>query len=662
MLQLGAHPNIVALHYCVVSERDEFLMFTTFVDGAKPLADAVASKALQSGAIGAARRRVAGVLVDVAVALEFCHAQGVLHQDVKQDNVLLGADGSAKLMDFGLASKGEGVDGALRAEYKGCTPTYDSPEVLALRADLLATKLDNEAYKAMKAERRLSPATHDIFAFGAMAAALYTAPAPGDGGNAKLASVRERPRFPPADASADAVRAWARRCTRILPRSSRRSTGSTARRSARSTRSDIGKPPLLTHGKRAPAADRARGADGRAPRRHRALRRVRSRRALRLRRGAARRARACVASAARRDRAVRARPDARRPSRSRSQRRRRLFGPSRVRARGRGARGGGQRGRGRRGRREGAGRGRRAPRGRRRRRDMRCETIVSATETARLALFALAEARARAATTTRAPTRSSRALASDVSTAEASFVAPVAADDTDRACLAAAAADADAVVDAATGRATRVSERLAATPIALKAVAGITPAARDREAPPPAVVTDALARFGIAGASGLYLIEGGGASGKSWILRALVAELARARARGRRGRGGGAGVARSRSGCRSRRSRRTSRSTTPSRSTSTRPRSPKRGTRAGSCCCSTGSTRCRPRAAPASSTPRSTAPRAPAPSSCSRRGRARPTPTSSRRSASASSRPCRSAPRPSPPRSASRPSPRRRSS
>ena len=78
----------------------------------------------------------------------------------------------------------------------------------ALRADLLATKLDNEAYKAMKAERRLSPAMHDIFAFGAMAAALYTAPVMAHGGNAKLASVRST-EFPPADASVDAVRAWA---------------------------------------------------------------------------------------------------------------------------------------------------------------------------------------------------------------------------------------------------------------------------------------------------------------------------------------------------------------------------------------------------------------------------------------------------------------------
>ena len=89
MLQLGAHPNIVALHYCVVSERDEFLMFTTLVDGAKSLDEAVKTKALYAGAVGAARRRVERVLVDVAAALDFCHGRGVLHQDVKQANCLL---------------------------------------------------------------------------------------------------------------------------------------------------------------------------------------------------------------------------------------------------------------------------------------------------------------------------------------------------------------------------------------------------------------------------------------------------------------------------------------------------------------------------------------------------------------------------------------------
>ena len=64
--------------------------------------------------------------------------------------------------------------------------------------------------------------------------------------------------------------------------------------------------------------------------------------------------------------------------------------------------------------------------------------------------------------------------------AEASFVAPSAADGTDRAYLAAVAADEDAVADAATGRAARVSEKLAETPIELKIRGDITPAARTR--------------------------------------------------------------------------------------------------------------------------------------------------------------------------------------
>ena len=50
------------------------------------------------------------------------------------------------------------------------------------------------------------------------------------------------------------------------------------------------------------------------------------------------------------------------------------------------------------------------------------------------------------------------------------------------------------------------------TPITLKARADIKPAPRERGAP-PAVVTDTLARSGLAGPSGLFAIEGGGASG-----------------------------------------------------------------------------------------------------------------------------------------------------
>ena len=66
--------------------------------------------------------RTLGIAFDAARGLEFAEKQGLIHRDIKPDNLMLAADGTAKIIDLGIATQP-----AAGAEVSG-SPLYIAPE------------------------------------------------------------------------------------------------------------------------------------------------------------------------------------------------------------------------------------------------------------------------------------------------------------------------------------------------------------------------------------------------------------------------------------------------------------------------------------------------------------------------------------------------------
>ncbi|HUR39471.1 MAG TPA: serine/threonine-protein kinase, partial [Planctomycetota bacterium] len=115
-------------------------------------------------------QKAAQIVRDAALAVDFAHAKGLLHKDLKPKNIMLGFDGRVRVTDFGLATVsatlGPSDDSLLsRTIQVAGTPSYMSPEqALARTGDIK--------------ERS------DVYSLGATLYFLLTGRPPFDSGNA----------------------------------------------------------------------------------------------------------------------------------------------------------------------------------------------------------------------------------------------------------------------------------------------------------------------------------------------------------------------------------------------------------------------------------------------------------------------------------------------
>ncbi|MCD0453289.1 protein kinase [Actinocorallia sp. API 0066] len=118
------HPSVVFV-LDVIDQHGEPWIVMEHIKGGS-LADRIASEPIPE-------RDIARIAVQVGDALDAVHRAGVLHRDVKPANILLGEDGVARLVDFGIARVAGASPLTRTGEIFGSLP-YLAPERLTSRA------------------------------------------------------------------------------------------------------------------------------------------------------------------------------------------------------------------------------------------------------------------------------------------------------------------------------------------------------------------------------------------------------------------------------------------------------------------------------------------------------------------------------------------------
>jgi len=126
------HPNIVPVYAVGAMQGRPFIVMK------KLEGRTLAAYLRECGALPG--DELLSLMLQLCSGLDFIHARGFIHRDIKSGNIFIGPDGLATILDFGILRTSENIDALTRTGMVMGTPQYMSPEQA-----LGATEIDHRA-------------------------------------------------------------------------------------------------------------------------------------------------------------------------------------------------------------------------------------------------------------------------------------------------------------------------------------------------------------------------------------------------------------------------------------------------------------------------------------------------------------------------------------